>query len=144
MSPMAARYSAGAPWLYLLADMPRDSQVNNLLCFFYYIVCLRKMGGLYHHARTSTHGMHKHTKTKNYDIFGLSLICLQEPCYRLNQRKNTSLEFQTNFQSSKSKLVWQNNAFVFPQNLESLSLCTHNFPSSEHNTLLGQKCPCNY
>ncbi|XP_022829233.1 diuretic hormone 1 isoform X3 [Spodoptera litura] len=27
MSPMAARYSAGAPWLYLLADMPRDSQV---------------------------------------------------------------------------------------------------------------------
>ncbi|XP_021182130.1 diuretic hormone 41 isoform X3 [Helicoverpa armigera] len=27
MSPMAARYSAGAPWLYLLADVPRDSQV---------------------------------------------------------------------------------------------------------------------
>ncbi|XP_035430411.1 diuretic hormone 41 isoform X3 [Spodoptera frugiperda] len=27
MSPLAARYSAGAPWLYLLADMPRDSQV---------------------------------------------------------------------------------------------------------------------
>ncbi|XP_047038389.1 diuretic hormone 45 isoform X1 [Helicoverpa zea] len=26
MSPMAARYSAGAPWLYLLADVPRDSQ----------------------------------------------------------------------------------------------------------------------
>ncbi|XP_026727400.1 diuretic hormone 41 isoform X5 [Trichoplusia ni] len=27
MSPMAARYSGGAPWLYLLADVPRDSQV---------------------------------------------------------------------------------------------------------------------
>ncbi|XP_026727398.1 diuretic hormone 45 isoform X3 [Trichoplusia ni] len=26
MSPMAARYSGGAPWLYLLADVPRDSQ----------------------------------------------------------------------------------------------------------------------
>ncbi|KAJ8734818.1 hypothetical protein PYW08_014068 [Mythimna loreyi] len=29
MSPIAARYSAGAPWLYLLADMPRDSQTGS-------------------------------------------------------------------------------------------------------------------
>ncbi|XP_026727399.1 diuretic hormone 41 isoform X4 [Trichoplusia ni] len=29
MSPMAARYSGGAPWLYLLADVPRDSQTGS-------------------------------------------------------------------------------------------------------------------
>ncbi|CAH0698996.1 unnamed protein product [Spodoptera exigua] len=29
MSPLAARYSAAAPWLYLLADMPRDSQTGS-------------------------------------------------------------------------------------------------------------------
>ncbi|KAH9634076.1 hypothetical protein HF086_001278 [Spodoptera exigua] len=40
MSPLAARYSAAAPWLYLLADMPRDSQI---MCSDYKYKCVTKV-----------------------------------------------------------------------------------------------------